>query len=291
MNILITGGTGFVGNRLVKEFSTNNVIWLISRKNETDLSKNIINYNKNTGFNKEDFSSIPKIDVVIHLATHFVSKHSEDDVQKIIESNILLGVRLLELCNYFGFTKFINASSFAQSIDGESSLPQNLYTASKESFLTFLTYYANSLDFKIINLEFFDCYGSNDTRGKIFDLALKSFTQHKLFKMSQGEQEICLIHIRDLINAIINSIKLLGQNKGLSNYTLLNDKNKYKLKDLIFRLKEISKSRSEIELGYYPYRKNEIFTLKSRYLKLPNWSPEIDLKQGVIKIIKDEYRD
>ena len=289
MNILITGGSGFIGKRLVKELSKNNTIWLISRKTKTNPNKKTLNYDDVLGFNKKDFIEIPKIDVVIHLATHFVSKHSDDDISKIIESNILLGVRLLELCNHFGYKKFINASSFAQSLDGKSSLPQNLYAASKESFTTFLNYYAKSLEFNIINLEFFDCYGSNDSRGKIFDLAIKTFTENKLFKMSQGDQEICLIHINDLIRAVKKAISLFEINKGISNYTLLNDDNKYKLKELVFELKNISQSSSVVELGFYPYRKNEIMDLKSRYSKLPGWNPKIDLSQAVKKIIEDDY--
>tara|TARA_B100000963_G_scaffold344842_1_gene348088 strand:+ start:74 stop:952 length:879 start_codon:yes stop_codon:yes gene_type:complete len=289
MNILITGGSGFIGQRLVKELSKNNIIWLVSRKTKTSINKKVLNYDDVLGFNKKDFTQIPHIDVVIHLATHFVSKHSDDDVSKIIESNILLGVRLLEICNYFGYKKIINASSFAQSLDGISSFPQNLYAASKESFSVFLNYYSKSLDFNIINLEFFDCYGSNDNRKKIFNLALEAFTKNKLFNMSKGEQEICLIHINDLIQAVKKAVSLLEENKGLSNYTLLNNGNKYILKELVFKLKKILKSKSEIKLGFYPYRKNEIMVLKTRYSKLPGWKSKTDLKEAVKKIIKNDY--
>ena len=44
MNILITGGSGFIGKRLVKELSKNNIIWLISRKSKTNLNEKILNY-------------------------------------------------------------------------------------------------------------------------------------------------------------------------------------------------------------------------------------------------------
>ena len=90
MNILISGGSGFIGKRLVKELSKKNIIWLISRKSKTNLNEKTLNYDDVLGFDKQDFIEIPKIDVVIHLATHFVSKHTDDDVSKIIESNILL---------------------------------------------------------------------------------------------------------------------------------------------------------------------------------------------------------
>ena len=63
MNILITGGSGFIGKRLVKELSKNNIIWLISRKSKTNLNEKTLNYDDVLGFNKQDFIKIPKIDV------------------------------------------------------------------------------------------------------------------------------------------------------------------------------------------------------------------------------------
>ena len=61
MNILITGGSGFIGKRLVKELSKNNTIWLISRKTKTNPNKKTLNYDDVLGFNKQDFIEIPKI--------------------------------------------------------------------------------------------------------------------------------------------------------------------------------------------------------------------------------------
>ena len=51
--------------------------------------------------------------------------------------------------------------------------------------------------------------------------------ENTLFKMSQGDQEMCLVHIKDLTRAVKKAITLLELNKGISNYTLLNDDNKY----------------------------------------------------------------
>jgi CDP-paratose synthetase len=287
MNILISGATGFIGKSVVESLSKKNNLFLVSRKTLKSSTSNInyLSYNDSDGFLNIDSRNIKKIDIVLHLATHFVSKHTDEDLPKLMNANLLLGIRLLELCTELNCKRFINISSFAQSCDGTTSSPQNLYAASKESFLTYLRFYSSNKKISVLNLEFFDSYGPNDKRGKFFDLALNAFLNKDEFKMSEGNQEICLIHINDIISAIKVSIDILKNNSGIHNFTLLNDSSKYKLKDLVLLLNTTLNSKSEIVFGHYPYRNNEIFKLKSRYSPLPGWSPEINLVDVVKKLI------
>lgn len=286
MNILISGGTGFIGTKVVESLSKNNNLFLVTRKTLKLPQNNInyLNYNDLNGFSNDDISTINHIDVVLHLATHFVSRHKEEDLPKLINANLLLGIRLLELCPQLNCNRFINISSFAQSCNGTTSNPQNLYAATKESFLTYLNFYSTNKKISVLNLEFFDSYGPNDNRGKVFDLALNAFINGDNFKMSAGDQELCLIHIDDIIRAIKDSIEILKNKPGNYNFTLLNDTCKFKLKDLVLLLKTALDSKSKIDFGHYPYRENEIFILKSRYLPLPGWHPGIDLITEIKKI-------
>ena len=73
-----------------------------------------------------------QIDIVIHLATHFTSKHRTDEIRKLFESNILLGTYLLEYMKNHEVKKFINTSTYATSINGRNYNPQNLYSATKK---------------------------------------------------------------------------------------------------------------------------------------------------------------
>ena len=141
MNILISGATGFIGKSVVESLSKKNNLFLVSRKTLKSSTSNInyLSYSDSDGFLNIDSRNIKKIDIVLHLATHFVSKHTDEDLPKLMNANLLLGIRLLELCTELNCKRFINISSFAQSCDGTTSSPQNLYAASKESFLTYLS--------------------------------------------------------------------------------------------------------------------------------------------------------
>ena len=104
--------------------------------------------------------------------------------------------------------------------------------------------------------------------------------------MSKGEQEICLIHIDDIINAIMISINNISNLTGYNPYSLLNKKTTYILKDLAYAIKKICGSHSEIDTGFYEYRKNEILHFTSRYNQLPEWKPSISLNEGISEIYK-----
>ena len=295
MKILVTGASGFLGQslvpRLIKEGK--DVIILTRKKivfsNELELKANKIKqiiYSDETGFHI-DSNDQPQI--IIHLATYFVSNHSESDLKKLVDANILLGMRILEYSKQ-NKIDVISTSSFAQSLDGFSDMPQNLYALTKKIFEDLLKFYSKQDKVKVISLELFDTYGPGDIRKKVVNLAIESFRNGTEFKMSSGDQEICLLNVEDVTNALITCLNQLPELEGYNGFTLLNKESTFKLKDLILEIKEILKSKSLIKLGHYSYRKNEIFELHSKHSKLSNWNPKTTLSEGIIKKVKHENK-
>ena len=89
-DVLITGGTGFIGGKLIQNLK-NSKILLISRKKikiKNKLIKVLIYKNFSDLILK-----LKKIKTkhIIHCATHYTKNHEINDIQKIFEANILLG--------------------------------------------------------------------------------------------------------------------------------------------------------------------------------------------------------
>lgn len=287
MTILLSGSSGFIGSNLLKRIREEgyNLILLVRNKNQ-NKSSNKIKY-----IIEEDLSSLnpdhQKIDLIIHLATHFTSKHNWDDIDKLIDGNIKLGLKLLEIAKHHE-ANFINTSSFAQSISKTKSYAQNLYAQTKKSFQEILKYYCYNEEITAIDLELFDSYGPDDNRNKFYKLAIKDFVTGANFRMSEGNQEICLTHVNDIIEAIEICISILPKLSSYNAFTLLNEEQTYILRELALELRTICESSSLIENGFYNYRKNEIFKLESDYQPLPGWSPNVSLSKGIIEILKDK---
>ena len=105
--------------------------------------------------------------------------------------------------------------------------------------------------------------------------------------MTYGDQEICLLHINDVVNTLIVQYHFYLRLKAIKNTPFTDDSSTYKLKDLILQIKNILESKSKIELGFYPCRKNEIFRLTSKHFKLTGWRPSVNLKQGILETLKE----
>ena len=288
MRILLTGASGFLGKNLLPKLLSQGFDIILLSRNIADfhyLSKYKIKhllYSDENGFKTEE---IKKPDVIIHLATYFVSEHKSSDIKKLVDANILLGLRLLEYSKQKKID-IIYTSSFSQTSSESLFTSQNLYAATKKVYEDLLLFYSNTYQLRVINLELFDTYGPEDSRNKIVNSAINSFVNNIDFKMSNGDQEICLLHINDVVNAVNHSISLLSKIEGYKKYTLLNDLSIYKLKDLILQIKIILGSQSKIKLGFYGYRKNEIFRLTSKHSKLLGWGTSINLIQGILQTAK-----
>lgn len=291
MNILITGGTGFIGKNLSKKLlSLKHKLILIIRNTFPDFNdKNIcvIKYEKDYKTLAEKLSPY-KIDLIIHLATFFTNEHKSEEITQIIDSNIVLGTLLLEYAKNNDIKYFINTSTYATSIDDSLYNPQNLYAATKKAFEDILYYYSQSYNIKVINLILYDTYGPQDNRKKFINLLLDSIIRNeKEFKMSKGEQEICYVYIDDVVSAYLKSIELITKedSEKFLSYEVYG-KETLKLKELAERVLKITNSNIKLELGTYPYKKREIMKIFHKYPKLPNWEAEVNLERGIAEILK-----
>jgi len=119
LNILITGGTGFVGQHLLQKLSKESVnILVLARKKQSSSYIDIYNlvnvkfkYNIDILNTTSYFKYFENIDVVIHLAG-FVS-FKQRDKKKLIDVNYRGTLNILKACEKYKIKKFINISSTA----------------------------------------------------------------------------------------------------------------------------------------------------------------------------------
>jgi dTDP-L-rhamnose 4-epimerase len=127
MNILVTGGAGFIGSHLVdKLVESNHNITIFDNLSE-QVHKKIPSYlNKKANFIKGDLldynhlkNTLKNIDVVFHLASRVGVGQSMYEIKKYIENNELGTANLLDILSKQRIKKLILASS--SSIYGEGN--------------------------------------------------------------------------------------------------------------------------------------------------------------------------
>jgi len=275
-NVIVTGATGFIGKNLITRLQNIGCnVHIIARSNS-----NLSGLNANIKFHiyNGDIGDLIKIlDIVkpyliYHLAAKFVSKHKSTDIDDLIKSNILFPTQLLEAMSLTGINKIINIGTLWQHFNNQKYNPVNLYASTKQSFEDIAKYYCNSNKMDFISLHIPDTYGPNDTRPKLFQILKEANIHDNNLKMSPGLQQIDLIYIDDIIDAIIHTTSLFdfSKNKNFRFYTLTSNKY-HTLKQVVDLYLNLSNSKLQIQWGGLPYRDREIMKIKfSLKYKLPN---------------------
>ena len=287
-NLLLTGTSGFVGYEFLKYALSKkfNVIDILRSKNKKNLkikklkSKYKKNYKTIFFSNYRQLSkkiSRIKVDYFINFATLYKNKHNHEDIFNFVESNILFPTLIYDLVHK-RTSITINFGSMMQHADGKNYSPKNFYASTKNAFEKIGNFYSlNNKKNKIYNIKLYESYGANDKREKLIPTLLKNYKKNKITEILSKNLELNIIHINDIIKAIMillkNNIKpgsyCLRQNKNIKVYNLINIINK-----------NLSK---KIKVKYYNFLVPKI--KKSKIKILPKWKPNAEL----IKKIKSEF--
>lgn len=290
--VLITGGTGFVGSHLTKRLLALDIeVHLIVR--ETSKINDIENHT-NVSIHLYDgkietmIDILKKVspDIVIHLASLFIAEHSSYDIDNLIKSNILFGTHLLEAMKVTNVNYIINTGTNWQNYYSEDYNPVDLYAATKEAFENIARYYTQTTSIRMLTLKLYDTYGPNDKRNKILSLFNKISETQECLDMSPGEQLIGMVHIEDIIDAFLLSMRLIKTKDFHYQEEFFLNPNKYcTLKELVSIYEEIKGIKLNINFGGREYRFREVMKPYTG-TRLPSWNPKIDIREGLRNVIK-----
>src|SRR5258706_3986542 len=179
--VLLTGGAGFVGSNLVRACLRQD--WQVGMlylpqaglSQIKDILSQIQTYPID-GTSDNVCAAIEQFqpDLVFHLASVLLAKHTADEIQMLIQSNITFGTQVLDAMSTFGVPFLVNTGTSWQHYQGEDYNPVNLYAATKQAFEDIIEFYVQSKPLGAITLKLFDSYGPADPRPKLFQLFEKS---------------------------------------------------------------------------------------------------------------------
>jgi len=296
INILITGGTGFIGSNLSKRFlSTKKYKILFILKSNKNL-KSIKKYlNKKNHFIlklskdfEKNLKTIKKFKpkVAIHLATKYIHTHEEKDIEEILNSNINFGTQVLELVSKSGCKNLINTSTVWEFYQSKE-IPVNLYAATKSAFGRILSYYQSEYQLRCLTLMLSNTYGEKDERNKIIPFLLKNINKKSNLNFSNGSQILDFVHIDDVIDCYLLAVNKLLNSKRSFNYKYYLDGEYISLKNLVNLFQKTFDTKFVPIWGAIK-RKRELMqpTIIKSDISL-NWSKKRDIKSTFRSIKKN----
>lgn len=293
-NILITGGSGFIGsnlaNYLAKKHFKVYVVDNLSVGNKSNLikSKNIkffkININKINSIKIRE-----KIHCCIHLAARAQILIKSNDENQYFDDNVTGLQKTLNFCKLKNIKKFIFASSASVYGDTRNKKvfentrlsPLHFYAYSKYIGEKIVKRYCelNKINFYILRL--FNIYGTKSNA--VVAKFIAQYLQNKSITIyGDGKQSRDFVHVDDLINIfnkLINynynsNIFNIGSSDAIQIRQLKNwISSKHKKIHLDKRFDDIEKSIADI----------------SKVNKILKWDPKKKLKNGIQDMIKKDY--
>jgi len=306
MNILVTGGAGYVGSKLVRNLVGlgHNVtvidnLSLSSPEILSDEEKKIKFIRGDLRDSNDVMNALENVELVYHLAgPFFINLFTEQPVESF-DSTVRGFINLLESMRRLNVRKLVYASS--SGVYGEQPLPLREDYIPKPIYLRALSrkfveelaaLYAKDYGFKITGFRPFTIYGDDEQlRGRaassisVFVWSMKKGERPKIW--GDGKQTRDFIHVEDVVRAYLIAMKK-EFNHEIFNVAVGQEISSNELVEIINNI-----LGTKIEPIYIPlppertiYGRRSVASIKKAE-DLMGFKAEIGIHDGVARVIKE----
>jgi len=282
---LITGATGFIGThlaaRLVARGAT--VVAVVRPTTDTRLLPEGVRpvLHDGTTAALADVVRRAKPDVTFHLAARFVAQHGPDDIAGLIDDNVLFSAQLFDALAGAGCRRLVNVGTGWQHQAGAPARPVNLYAATKQAVQDLLAYFTTASTLRAVTLKLLDTYGPGDRRQKLFTVLHRASETGVPLQMSPGEQLLDLVHVDDVVDALLVAAQRAGSNDADSSESFaVPAARRYTLREVVELYSSVTGRPVDVVWGGRPYRDREVMVPWTGD-PLPGWRPAVPLADGL----------
>ncbi|QQR93156.1 MAG: GDP-mannose 4,6-dehydratase [Candidatus Iainarchaeum archaeon] len=301
-NVLVTGGSGFIGRRIVKKLLERGDIFVTvldnfsnsspSNLDEFSTNPHLVQVLKGSVENASDVDAAfkTKFDIVFHLAAQVNVQHSIDHPESDFAANAIGTFNVLERCRQQNGKFVLVSTCMVYDLAGSNkpiseahpTKPKSPYAASKLAAENLVESYFYAYGMPTVVLRPFNTYGpfqKTNNEGGVVPVFIKQFLDNKpITVFGDGTQTRDLLYVEDTADFIVKAgfdERAVGKifNAGLGRDISVND--------LAFI---ITKNKDAIKHTTHPHPQAEIKRLWCDATKAHaelDWKPRYTLEQGI----------
>lgn len=299
-NLLIVGGTGFIGSKVAKKALRNGLKVTVISKHSYPHNKriNCVDYINVDISREKDLHHILKdrvFEYVLNLGGYVDHKNFSEGGKEVFETHFNGTLNLVKSINKNTLKCFIQIGSsdeyganIAPQEENQRELPISPYSIAKTSATHFLQMLYRTERFPVVILRLFLVYGPGQDSSRFLPQIIKGCFSGKEFETSLGEQLRDFCYIDDITDGILRAMKCDNVNGKIIN---LASGDPISIRTVIEKVQTYI-GKGNPKFGKISYRSGENMSLyadTSRAEHLLGWRSNTTIEDGIKKTV-DHYR-
>lgn len=289
MNILITGGSGFLGSGLVRYFlkQDHQIALLLRPESKLDrlngIDQKAINIRRYAcDQDIKAFMREVRPEVIINAACSY--GRDGESLTAILDANVRFALLLLQEMQELNHpVTFVNTGTVLDHNVSAYALSKSQFVAWGKQIVE-----TSKRQLQFVNVLLQHMYGPGDDASKFTTYVMKACQDNRsTLELTAGEQRRDFIYIDDVVSAygvIVDQRAKLASFEEIE----LGSGEAPTIKNFVETIHRLTASTTRLKFGVIPYRPNEAMFCKaeiSRLLQL-GWTPKHDLQAGINQTIK-----
>jgi UDP-glucose 4-epimerase len=296
VKVLVTGGTGFIGNHVVNKLLAHGVDVRILDMLAPPVEREHVEFTKGSILNIDDVrTSLNRVDVVIHLAAVadvkdvYNEPHYSEEINVRGTANVLEAMRQVgQKRIVFGSTTWVYSDVVETDVDETTALlpPSHLYTATKIAGEHYCRSYSQLYGLEPTILRFGIPYGPGARPGAVIPIFVdKAVKGDPLTLQGDGLQFRKFIYVEDLAEGIVAGLKPAAINQTYN----LDGTRKVSIREIA---ETVQKILGDVTIEYVEARPGDFVgkdASSEKALRELGWQASTPFEEGVRRYI-DWYK-